>query len=326
MRTTGLLMRQITFAAAGFERYAKTTRRAAFLNEMDKVVPWKELCALIEPYYPKRGNGRPPLPLERMLRIHFLQHWFNLSDPAMEEMLYESPSMRAFAGIDLGAEPAPDETTICRFRHLLEVHDLSARMFEEVLSVLEAKGVKVSTGTIVDATIIAAPSSTKNKDQARDPDMHQTKKGNQWHFGMKAHIGVDSKTKLIHAVAATPANVHDGAVIGDLLHGDERRVWGDRAYQGKRDMIRKHAPRAQDFTNRRCRYKRFTDETERARNRTKSRVRARVEHPFGVIKRIFGFVKVRYRGLVKNAHRLFTAAALANLYMVRKRLLRHAAP
>lgn len=316
------MARQITLATAGFERYAKTTRRAAFLAEMDAIVPWKRLCALIEPVYPKPGNGRPPIPLERMLRIHFLQHWFNLSDPAMEEALYESPSLRGFAGIDLGAEPAPDETTICRFRHLLEAHDLAARIFEDVLAMLDAKGVKIAAGTIVDATIIAAPSSTKNKDKSRDPEMHQTKKGNQWHFGMKGHFGVDSAEKIIHAVAATPANVHDGAVIGDLLHGNETRVWGDRAYQGKRDVIREHAPNAQDFTNRRCRFKGRVDEVEKAKNTTKSKVRARVEHPIGVIKRIFGFVKVRYRGLAKNACRLFVAAALANLYTVRRRLLR----
>ena len=319
------MARQITFATSGFERYAKTTRRAAFLAEMEEIVPWARLCALIEPYYPKAGNGRPPLPLERMLRIHFLQHWFNLSDPAAEEALYESPSLRAFAGVDLGAEPAPDETTICRFRHLLEAHDLSARLFEDVLVHLEAKGVKIAAGTIVDATLIAAPSSTKNKDRARDPEMHQTKKGNQWYFGMKAHVGIDSKTKVIHAVAATPANVHDGTVIGDLLHGEETRVWGDSAYQGKRDAIREHAPNARDFTNRRCRFKGRVDEVEKARNTTKSRVRARVEHAIGVIKRIFGFVKVRYRGLAKNASRLFVACALANLYTVRRRLLRLAA-
>lgn len=318
-------MRQITLATAGFERYAKTTRRAAFLAEMDKIVPWERLIALIAPYYPKAGNGRPPLPLERMLRIHFLQHWFNLSDPAAEEALYESPTLRGFAGIDLGAEPAPDETTILRFRHLLEAHDLSARIFEDVLAHLEAKGMKIATGTIVDATIIAAPSSTKNKQKARDPEMHQTKKGNQWHFGMKGHFGVDSAEKLIHAVAATPANVHDGEVLGDLLHGEETRVWGDRAYQGKRDAIREHAPNAQDFTNKRERRNGVVDESERAKNRTKSKVRARVEHAIGVIKRVFGFAKVRYRGIAKNADRLFVACALANLFIVRKRLLRLAA-
>jgi IS5 family transposase len=318
-------MRQITFATAGFERYAKTTRRAAFLAEMDMVVPWKRLCALIEPYYPKPGNGRPPIPLERMVRIHFLQHWFNLSDPAAEEALYESPALRAFAGVDLGAEPAPDETTICRFRHLLEAHDLAARIFEDVLAHLEAKGLKIATGTIVDATIIHAPSSTKNKEQARDPEMHQTKKGNQWYFGMKAHIGVDSKSKLIHAVAATSANVHDAQVLGDLLHGDETRVWGDQAYRGQTETIREHAPNAQDFTNKRYRHRGGVDEAERAKNRTKSKVRARVEHPIGIIKRVFGFAKVRYRGIAKNAHRLFVACALANLFMARRRLLRLAA-
>jgi transposase, IS5 family len=315
-------MRQITFATAGFERYAKTTRRSAFLAEMDQVVPWKRLCALIAPHYPKAGNGRPPIPLERMLRIHFLQHWFNLSDPAAEEALYESPSLRAFAGVDLGAEPAPDETTICRFRHLLETHDLSARIFEDVLAHLDARGLKVATGTIVDATIVHAPSSTKNKDKARDPEMHQTRKGNQWYFGMKAHIGIDSKSKLIHAVAATPANVHDSAVLGDLLHGEETRVWGDQAYRGQTDVIRQHAPGARDFTNKRCRHNGHIDEIERAKNRTKSKVRAKVEHPFGVIKRVFGFAKVRYRGIAKNADRLFVACALANLFMARRRLLR----
>lgn len=318
-------MRQITFATAGFERYAKTTRRSAFLAEMDRVVPWSRLCALIAPYYPKAGNGRPPIPLERMLRIHFLQAWFNLSDPAAEEALYESPTMRAFAGIDLGLEPAPDETTICRFRHLLEAHDLCAAIFEDVHRHLEAKGLKVATGTIVDATIIHAPSSTKNKDRARDPEMHQTKKGNQWYFGMKAHIGVDSALKLIHAVAATAANVHDSEVLGDLLHGRERRVWGDQAYRGQSEVIKEHAPDAQDFTNKRYRHCGIVDQAERAKNRTKSKVRARVEHPIGILKRVFGFVKVRYRGLAKNAHRLFVACALANLYMMRRRLLRLAA-
>jgi IS5 family transposase len=316
-------MKQMTFAAGagGFERFAKTTRRAAFLAEMETVVPWKRLVALIEPFYPKPGAGRPPIGLERMLRIHFLQHWFNLSDPAAEEALYESPTMRAFAGIDLGREPAPDETTLCRFRHLLEAHDLCAAIFEEVHRHLEAKGLKVSTGTIVDATIIHAPSSTKNKDQARDPEMHQTKKGNQWYFGMKAHIGVDSKSKIIHAVVATPANVADSQVLGDLLHGDETRVWGDQAYRGQGDVIREHAPHAQNFTNKRYRHGGFVDEAERAKNRTKSKVRAKVEHPFAVIKLMFGFVKVRYRGLAKNAHRLFVACALANLYMARRRLM-----
>lgn len=315
-------MKQTTFSEGTFDRFKKPTRRAVFLAEMERVVPWAKLVALIEPVYPKPGNGRPPVGLERMLRIYFLQQWFNLSDPAAEEALYDSNAMRQFVGIDLGREPVPDETTICRFRHLLEEHDLGRGLFEQVHRHLESQGMKVSTGTIVDATIINAPSSTKNQDKARDPDMHQTKKGNQWYFGMKAHVGVDSKNKLIHSVVATAANVADSTVLPDLLHGEETRVWGDQAYRGQTDVIREHAPRAKDFTNRRYRYKDRVDETERQKNRTKSSVRAKVEHAIGVIKRIFGFVKVRYRGLEKNANRLFVTCALANLYMVRHTLLR----
>jgi IS5 family transposase len=315
-------MKQITLATAGFERYAKTTRRAAFLAEMERVVPWAELCALVEPVYPKPGNGRPPVGLERMLRIYFLQQWFNLSDPAVEEALYESISMRQFVGIDLGREPVPDETTVCKFRHLLERHELGRALFEEVHRHLAAQGLKVSTGTIVDATIINAPSSTKNKDKARDPEMHQTKKGNQWYFGMKAHVGVDSKTKIIHTVAATPAKVADSTVLPDLLHGKETRVWGDQAYRGQGEVIHECAPKAKDFTNRRYKHRGVVDEVEKAKNRTKSRVRAKVEHSIGVIKRVFGFAKVRYRGLAKNAHRLFVTCALANLFMARGHLLR----
>ncbi|MDP2378387.1 IS5 family transposase [Reyranella sp.] len=318
-------MKQMTLAMTGFDRYAKTTRRAVFLTEMDRVVPWAALCRLIEPVYPKPGNGRPPIGLERMLRIYFLQHWFNLSDPAVEEALYDSLSMRRFAGIDLGREPVPDETTMCRFRHLLEAHDLGTRMFEEVHRHLEASGIKVSKGTIVDATIINAPSSTKNADKARDPDMHRTRKGNQWYFGMKAHIGVDSRSKTIHAVVATAANVADSSVLADLLHGGETRVWGDQAYRGQTEVIKAHAPKALDFTNRRYRHRGVLDEAERARNRTKSKVRAKVEHAIGVIKRTFGFVMVRYRGLDKNAHRLFVTCALANLFMARRQLLRQGA-
>lgn len=314
-------MRQTTLASVGFERHGRTTRRAAFLAEMDQVVPWKMLCGLIEPHYPKPGKGRHPVGLERMLRIYFLQQWFNLSDPGVEEALYDSASMRAFADIDLGREPAPDETTVCKFRHLLEQNDLGGQIFERVHEHLAARGVRISTGTIVDATIINASSSTKNASNSRDPDMRQTKKGQQWYFGMKAHIGVDSKTKVIHAVVATGANVHDATILPDLLHGDETRVWGDQAYRGQRDVIREHAPYARDFTNRRYRYKGGVDETAKARNRTKSKVRAKVEHSIGVIKRVFGFTKVRYRGLEKNAHRLFVTCALANLFIVRKRLL-----
>ena len=306
----------------GFERYTKKTRRAVFLEEMEQVVPWRELCALIEAHYPKAGNGRPPIGVERMLRIYFLQQWFNLSDPAVEEALYDSLVMRQFVGIDLGREPVPDETTMCKFRHLLEEHNLGGEMLETVNLHLQAKGVRITTGTIVDATIIHAPSSTKNRDQQRDPEMHQTKKGKDWYFGMKAHVGVDSKNKIIHSAVVTPANVADSAVLPELLHGEETRVWGDGAYQGQTEIIHQHAPRACDCTQRRCRYKDRIDEVERAKNRTKSRVRSRVEHVFGVMKLKFGFVKVRYRGLKKNANRLFATCALVNLFVARKKLLR----
>jgi transposase, IS5 family len=315
-------VKQTTFSISGFDKYTKTTRRAAFLAAMDQVVPWAGLCALIEPVYPKPGNGRPPVGLERMLRIYFLQHWFNLSDPAVEEALYESISMRQFVGIDLGREPVPDETTVCKFRHLLEQHDLGRGLFEQVGRHLQEQGMQVSSGTIVDATIISAPSSTKNQDQARDPEMHQTKKGNQWYFGMKAHIGVDAKSKLIHSVAATAANVHDKHPLPRLLHGRERRVFGDSAYSGQGEAIRQGAPQAKDFTNKRSYRNRPLSRREQQANHTKSKVRAKVEHPFLVIKRIFGFAKVCYRGLAKNANRLFVACALANLYLVRGRLLR----
>ena len=306
----------------GFEQYTKKTRRAKFLEEMEQVVPWAELCALIEPHYPQPGNGRPPIGVERMLRIYFLQQWFNLSDPAVEEALYDSSVMRQFAGIDLGREPVPDETTVCKFRHLLEEHNLGGEMLETVNLHLQAKGVRITTGTIVDASIIHAPSSTKNRNQQRDPEMHQTKKGKDWYFGMKAHVGVDSKNKIIHSVVVTPANVADSAVLPELLHGEETRVWGDGAYQGQTEIIHQHAPRARDCTQRRCRYKDRIDEVERAKNRTKSRVRSRVEHVFGIMKLKFGFVKVRYRGLKKNANRLFATCALVNLFVARRKLLR----
>ena len=316
-------MRQKTLAEEGFEKYRKPTRREQFLDEMDQVIPWRDLCKVIKPFYPKpKGAGRRPVGLERMLRIHFLQHWFNLSDPAVEEALYDSRAMRRFVGIDLGNEPAPDETTICKFRHLLEAHNLGDQLFFLINEYLQENGMKVNTGTIVDATIIDAPSSTKNKGKSRDPEMHQTKKGNQWYFGMKAHIGVDSRSKLIHSVAASAANVHDSQLLGDLLHGDETRVWGDSAYANQGDTIRDHAPNAKDFTNQKgCRNRPLSDD-DKAKNKTKSKVRAKVEHPFLILKRVFGFTKVRYRGLEKNATRLFVACGLVNLYMARRRLLR----
>lgn len=315
-------MKQTTFGATGFDKHGKATRRAQFLADMDRVVPWAVLCGLIEPFYSRGTTGRPPVGVERMLRIYFLQNWFNLSDPAVEESLYDVISMRDFVGIDLGREPAPDETTILRFRHLLEKHDLGKRLFEEVGRHLQAQGLKVSTGTIVDATIISAPSSTKNKTGKRDPEMRQTRKGNQWYFGMKAHIGTDSKTKLIHSVSVTGANVHDSQQLPHLLHGHERRVYGDSAYTGQTRALRTFSPQARDFTNEKGRINHPLTQAQRAKNRIKSKVRAKVEHAFGVIKRVFGFAKVRYRGLAKNANRVFVAAALANLFLARKHLFR----
>lgn len=310
------MMRQRSLESSGFERYRKQTRKEIFLEKMDQLIPWKELAAAIEPFYPKpQGAGRRPVGIERMLRIYFLQHWFQLSDPGAEEALYDSRALRAFVGIDLGNEPVPDETTILNFRHLLERHNLGEQLFVLTNRYLEENGFKVSRGTIVDATIIDAPSSTKNQDKARDPEMCQTRKGNQWYFGMKAHIGVDSRTTLIHSVAATAANVHDSQVLPKLLHGQETRVWGDSAYSGQRDVIRQHAPKAKSFIQAKAHRHRPLSEEERTRNRTKSKVRAKVEHAFLVIKRIFGWAKVRYRGLAKNTHWLQISCGLANLYV-----------
>lgn len=315
-------MKQTTFASAGFERYGKATRRQAFLDEMERVIPWSALCALVEEHYPKGEGGRPPIGLERMLRIMFLQHWFNLSDPGVEEALYEMPSMRKFARIDLGREPVPDETTICKFRHLIERYDMGGSLFDAVAQHLAESGITVRSGTIVDATIISAPSSTKNQAKERDPEMRSTKKNNQWFFGMKAHIGVDSRSKVIHTVVVTPANVHDSQILPDLLHGDETRVWGDSAYTGQGESMIAAAPNARDFTNKKGSRDNPLSKIERSKNRTKSRVRAKVEHPFLILKRVFGFTKVRYRGLEKNATRLFVAIALVNIFMQRKKLLR----
>ena len=253
----------------GFERYTKKTKRALFLEEMEQVVPRGELCALIEPHYPNAGNGRPPVGLERMLRVYFLQQWFNLSDPGLEEALYDSGVMRQFVGIDLGREPVPDETTVCKFRHLLEEHGLGGEILQTVNLYLQSRGVRITTGTIVDATIIHAPSSTKNCEQKRDPAMHQTRKGKQWYYGMKAHVGVDSKTKRIHSVVATAANVADNTVLPKLLHGEETKVWGDQTYRGQTEAIQEIASGAQDMTHKQYRYKDRVDEMQRAKDRTK---------------------------------------------------------
>lgn len=291
---------------------------------MEQIIPWKDLTAVIAPHYPKlpKGAGRRPIGVERMLRIYFMQHWFNLSDPGAEEALYDMPILRQFAGINLGAEPVPDETTICKFRHLMEKWNLGGKLFQIVNVYLAENGLAVSCGTIVDATLIDAPTSTKNKAKKRDPDMHQTKKGNQWYFGMKAHIGVDSKTKMIHSVAVTVANVHDSQVLEDMLHSEETRVWGDSAYSGQTQALKHHAPYAKDFTQKKGSLHRSLSACERQRNRTKSKVRAKVEHVFHVMKRQFGHTKVRYRGLDKNANHVFAVCASINLVMAKKRLLR----
>lgn len=307
----------------GFEKYGKITRRAQFLADMDRVIPWAEMSAAIQHAYPKvsEHGGRPPIPLERMLRIYFLQLWFNLSDPAVEEALYDSVAMRSFVGLDLGVEAAPDETTVCKFRHLLEREKLGKVLLKAVNDHLHRSGIRLCKGTIVDATLIGAPSSTKNKDGERDPEMHQSAKGKQWYFGMKAHIGVDSKTKIIHTILASAGNVGDALALPHLLHGKETRVWGDQAYRGQKAAMRAVAPKARDYTNQRYRWGNRIDERIKAMNRRKSKVRAKVEHTIGVIKRIFGFQKVRYRGLAKNLHRLEVTAALANIYLVRRKLL-----
>jgi len=324
-------MKQKTLAmaadqGAGFEQHRRPTRRDEFLDTMNRIVPWAELCAVIEPHYPKRGNGRPPIGLERMLRIHFVQHWFNLADFACEEAFYDMASLRKFAGIDLGCERVPDATTLLKFRRLLEKHNLNEQLFAEVGRVLQESGMTLKTGTIVDATIIAAPSSTKNADNKRDPEMHQTRKGKQWYFGMKLHIGVDSQSGLAHSAVVTSANVHDKHPIPDLLHGNEQRVYGDSAYASQKKQIHSKAPQAKDFTNERTRKGGEVDEVKREKNRNKSKIRARVEHVFGVVKRLWGFSKVRYRGLAKNAGRAFTALALANIYLSRNRLMAQVRP
>ena len=303
-----------------FEKYGRKSRRELFLDEMEQIVPWADLLALVEPHYAKAGKGRQPVGLSIMLRTYFVQQWFNLSDPGVEEALYESPVLQRFVGVDLGMAPAPDETTVLRFRHLLEKHSLGGQMLDTVNEHLESKGIKIQTGTIVDASILHAPSSTKNEKKQRDPAMHQTRKGNQWFFGLKAHIGVDAKQGHVHSVATSSANVSDVHMLPDLLHGEERKVWGDGGYQGQTEAIKQAAPFAQDMTCKRTQFKNYVDEEAKRKNTTKSRVRAKVEHVFRILKRVFGFDKVRYRGIAKNHHRLCANFALVNLYMHRKRL------
>ena len=309
-------MKQMTLAATkGFEKYNRATRKAEFLSRMESLMPWVEFCSLIEPYYPRAGNGRPPVGLERMLRMYCIANWFNLSDAACEDSLYDVPVFREFCRIDLGRERVPDATTLLHFRHLLEANNLGAALFAKVGELLLANGMKLSGGTIVDATLIAAPPSTKNKDKSRDPEMHQVKKANEWHFGMKLHIGADSKTGLVHSASVTAANVHDSHQVPNLLHGQETRFYGDSAYRGKaqRERLKEIAPKAKDFTNKRAYRNRPLTDADKATNRRKSSVRSKVEHPFLTLKRLWGFAKVRYRGLAKNANRAFAMLAMLNI-------------
>jgi IS5 family transposase len=310
------MAQQRTFGDLAWDGKKKVTRRERFLSEMDAVIPWRDLITLIEPYYPKARTGRPATPIEMMLRIYFAQQWFDLSDPAAEDALYDVESIRRFVGVDLAADAVPDESTILRFRHLLEQHELPEAIFARVRHLLETKGLLLKRGTIVDATIIHAPTSTKNATGTRDPEMKQTRKGNQWYFGMKAHVGTDLHG-LVHSLVTTDAAQADINHVSDLLHGDERELYGDSAYSAAwlHETCRKL--KIAYRVNRRAK---ALSEYERRVNRSRSRRRARGEHGFHVVKRLWGFTKVRYRGLAKNTARLYTMFALANLYLVRKKL------
>jgi transposase, IS5 family len=313
-------MNQMSFGDAEYAAKRKKTRRELFLEEMEQVVPWRSLLNLIEPFYPLAGNGRHPYPLEKMLRVHLMQNWFGLSDPAMEEALYEIAPMRVFARLSV-TKPIPDETTILHFRHLLEKNELAPEILGSVNAHLTRKGLMLKRGSIVDATIIAAPSSTKNEAGARDPEMHQVKKGNQWHFGMKAHIGVDADSGLVHTVLTTPANESDVEQIDELLHGKEEVVHADAGYTGAQNHVRRKNIRL-EIAAKRGRIKAMEDGREKraieAREKRKASVRAKVEHPFRVIKRQFGLMKVRFRGLAKNTAHVITLFTLSNLSMARK--------
>ena len=313
-------MKQTTFASLAWSNKGKVTKREQFLAEMDAVMPWARLLALIAPHYPTDGLGRPRKDLELMLRVYFLQQWFNLSDPQAEESLYDSESMRRFAGIELGETEVPDESTILRFRHLLEEHQLTRAIFEAVRALLEERRLYLKSGTIVDATIITAPSSTKNADGQRDPEMGQTKKGANWHFGMKVHIGAD-KRGLTHELTGTSASVNDFTEMPNLLHGAETEIYGDRAYWSEEHRWLAREAGLRYRVNRRATRGHPLGAYHKAVNRTRSRVRARVEHPFNVVKHLWGYTKVRYRGLAKNLAKAYTMFALANLYLVRRRLL-----
>jgi len=318
-------MNQLSFSDVEFVAKRKQTRREKFLSEMNQAIPWARLIALIEPVYPKGKGGRPPYALQTMLRIHFMQQWFSLSDPAMEESLYDSQSMRQFAGLSLAKGSLPDETTILNFRHLLERHQLATRMLTEINMMLSERGLLLKQGTIVDATIIAALSSTKNKSVKRDPEMHQTQKGNNWHFGLKAHIGVDAESGLVHTVTTTPTNDHDITQAHALVHGEEEAVFGDSGYIGvdKREdteHIKAAWYVAMKPSQRRAIKNKGMSKTVEKIEKLKASVRAKVEHQFRVIKCQFGFRKVRYKGLAKNTAQIFTLFALSNLWMMRYEL------
>jgi IS5 family transposase len=312
-------------SSLGLGTSTKRTRRREFLDEMDRVVPWSDLVAQIAPFMPEGKRGRPPFPVESLLRIHFMQQWFTLSDPAMEEALHDVPLFRDFAGLGGWDDRLPDESTILRFRHVLEKNKLAERILATVNLLLGAKGLMLRSGTVVDATLISAPSSTKNASGERDPEMHQSKKGQQWFFGMKAHIGVDADSGLVHTVRGTSGNVNDVVEANSLLHGQETDVFADAGYQGahkrpdaKEDVTWHVAmrPGLRKLLDKADPMDALTEQVERI----KASIRAKVEHPFRVIKRQFGHVKVRYRGLAKNTAQLQTLFALANLWMVRRRL------
>lgn len=316
-------MKQISLTMTGYFDKGKKTKRGRFLAEMDQVLPWRRLFAQIEPHYPKGSatGGRAPLPLERMFRIYCLQQWYNLSDPGAEEALYDSLTMRQFAGVNTDADVIPDETSILNFRRLLEKHHLTERLLTEINAHLCERGLLVGKGTIVDATIIDAPSSTKNAKKKRDPQMHQTRKGKQWYFGMKVHTGTDTDSGLVHTVVATAANVADINVLGELLHGNEESLHGDSAYHSKELKAQAEASGLAFNINQRGTKSKPLTKAQRMRNRRLSRVRATVEHPFLVVKRLWGHAKVRYRGLKKNLAQMYSLFALANVFRVRRQLM-----
>ena len=310
-------MKRVSFSSLAYENKKKKTRREKFLEEMDQVIPWEELLQIISPYYPRAGNGRHPMPLSRMLRIYFMQQWYGLSDPAMEDSLYDIESMRRFAGIDLEVDVVPDETTILNFRHLLEKHNLAKKIFESTRRYLTEKGLLLREGTIVDATIINAPSSTKNRDNSRDKEMKQTKKGNQWYFGMKAHVGTDTGKGLVHSVVVTNAAVHDCRVMDDLLHGEERSIYGDKAYANEAKKQEYEGKGIRWGIKRKARRGHQLSREDEEYNHRQGQIRAKGEHVFLVVKHLWQYRKVRYKGLYKNAVQIFSLFALANLYLVR---------